>query len=137
MKLAAKCLILFLAVGARAHAAPEDFAGTFKGSEKTEVSHCSISSYNGTTTGDWMATHEVTGDRYSGKGSNAFGTFSMEGKVSGTRASGTVTGVNQWNQPWQGEFSASLDGSALNITWKGSVSGSGCKFISEIAAARG
>lgn len=137
MKLAANCMFMFLVVGAQAHAAPEDFAGTFKGSEKTEVTNCSVSSYNGTTTGDWTATHDVKGDTYTGKGKNASGVFSVDGKVSGTKASGTVTGVNQWNQSWHGEFTASLEGGALKITTKGSVSGSGCKFISEVTASKG
>ncbi len=34
-----------------AYAAPEDFIGTFKGTEKITLTNCGA--YNGTTTGSW------------------------------------------------------------------------------------
>lgn len=136
MRLTALLVLLPLVCVAPCHAAPEDFGGTFKGSETTEVRGCTISSYDGTTTGAWTVTQEVKGAAYTGKGSNATGEFTSEGKIAGDSASGTVTGVNKWNQQWQGEFTAKLEGNTLRITTKGSVGGSGCSFLSEVTASK-
>ncbi|HSD59449.1 MAG TPA: hypothetical protein VLC55_01165 [Burkholderiales bacterium] len=135
MKRPASLLFVFLAFSAQPLAAPEDFAGTFKGTDQNEVHSCSIAGYNGASTDPWTVTHEVSGAAYTGKGRNAHGEFTVEGKISGNTATGVYSGVNRLNVPWQGEFTATLEGDTLKFAGKGSVGGgSGCKFLSEVTA---
>jgi len=120
---------------ANAYAAPEDFIGTFKGTEKSTLTNCGA--YNGTTTGSWSVKHsDLKGTSFVGTGSNKDGDFEVVGEISDATASGTSKGVNKWHQAWSGEFSATLDGDKYTATTTGSVPATGCKFTSEVEASR-
>ena len=117
-----------------ASAAPEDFIGTFKGTDKTTVTNCA--NYNGTTTNIWSVKYsDVKGTALEGTGSNAYGDFTISITVTDLNATGTIKGVNKWHQYWIGETKGSLDGDKYTATITGTVS-TGCKFTSEIEATR-
>ena len=82
-----------------AYAAPEEFVGIFKGTEKTTVTNCGA--YNGVTTSSWSAKHsEIKGTTLQGTGSNDNGDFAITGEVTDNVVSGTIQGVNKWHQAW-------------------------------------
>ena len=117
-----------------AYAAPEDFIGTFKGTEKNTLANCGA--YNGITTGSWSVKHsDLKGNQFVGVGSNKDGDFTVTGVASDTAASGIVKGVNKYGLAWKAEFKATLEGNKYKSTTMGSVS-SGCKFTSEIEATK-
>lgn len=115
-----------------AYAAPEDFIGTFKGTEKSTLTNCGA--YNGTTTGSWSVKHaDLNDNQFVGAGSNKDGDFTVTGEASDTTASGIVKGINKYGLAWKAEFKATLAGNKYTSTTMGSVS-SGCKFTSEVEA---
>jgi len=139
MKIRATILLVLLAFPATALAATEDFSGTFQGTDTREVHGCLQAGYNGTSSDpSWVLTEEVKEGDVSGKGSNASGEFTVEGRVKGNTAKGVMTGVNKWNMHWQAEFSATVEGDTLKFQATGTVGGgSGCKFNSDVVAKRG
>ena len=117
-----------------AYAAPEDFIGTFKGTDKSMLTNCG--SYNGTGTSPWTVKYaSLKGNQFVGSGSNNDGDFSVTGEASDTTAFGVVKGVNKYGLAWKGEFKASLENNKYTSTTIGSVS-SGCKFTSEVEATK-
>lgn len=131
-------LVLLSAWPAQLLAAPEDFAGTFKGTDKNEVSGCYVAGYNGKSSDPWSVTMEFKDGEYKGKGTASSGDFMLEGKVKGQSVTGVYMGVNKANVHWNGEFTATLEGGTLKFLGKGSVGGgSGCKFNSEVTATKG
>ena len=111
--------------------------GTFKGTEKSTVTNCNYSQYNGTTSGSWEVTNTlIEGDRFKGQGKNVSGSFSAEGSVSGNKATGTTKGTNKWGQAWTGEFAGTIDGDTYTSSGKGNVPASGCDFVVEVKATR-
>lgn len=136
MKIPATLIVAILALPAQAISAPAEFAGTFKGTDKNEVHGCMMTNFNGVSTDpSWTLTHDVKENAVTGKGSNAFGEFTVEGTISGNTAKGVMMRVNKWNMPWNGEFSATVEGDTLKFLGSGSVGGgSGCKFNSEVTA---
>lgn len=117
-----------------AYAAPEDFIGTFKGTEKSTLSNCGA--YNGTTTGSWSVKHsDLKDNKFIGTGSNKDGDFTVTGEASDTTVSGIVKGVNKYGLAWKADFKATIEGNKYTSTTTGSVS-SGCKFTSEIEATK-
>ena len=116
------------------YAAPEDFIGTFKGTEKSTLTNCGA--YNGITTGSWSVKHsDLKDNQFVGAGSNKDGDFTVTGEASDTAASGIVKGVNKYGLAWKAEFKATLEGNKYKSITMGSVS-SGCKFTSEIEATK-
>jgi hypothetical protein len=116
------------------YAAPEDFIGTFKGSETSTLTNCG--GYNGTTTGSWLASHsDLKGNQFIGAGNNKDGEFTVTAEATDNTAIGTVKGVNKYGLAWKGEFKSTIEGSVYKSTTTGSVS-SGCKFTSEITATK-
>ena len=121
-------------VSTNAYAAPEDFKGKFKGTEKSTLTNCGA--YNGTTTGAWSAIHsDLKDNRFIGTGSNKDGDFTVTAEAADNKATGTVKGVNKYGLAWKGEFKSTIEGNKYNSTTTGSVS-SGCKFTSEIEATK-
>lgn len=121
-------------ISTNAYAAPEDFIGSFKGTEKTTLTNCGA--YNGTSTGAWFANHsDLKDNKYIGTGGNKDGDFTIAAEAADNTASGTVKGVNKYGLAWKGEFKAIIEGNKYKSTSSGSVS-SGCKFTSEIEAAK-
>ena len=117
-----------------AYAAPEDFIGTFKGTDKSTLTNCG--GYNGTGTSPWTVKYaNLKGNQFVGSGSNNDGDFSVTGEASDTTAFGVVKGVNKYGLAWKGEFKASLENNKYTSTTIGSVS-SGCKFTSEVEATK-
>ena len=121
-------------VSTNAYAAPEDFIGSFNGTEKSTLTNCGA--YNGTTTGAWSVKHsDLNDNKFIGSGSNKDGDFTVAAEAADNTASGAVKGVNKYGLAWKGEFKATIEGNKYNSTSTGSVS-SGCKFTSEIEAAK-
>lgn len=117
-----------------AYAAPEDFIGTFKGTEKTTLTNCDV--YNGTTTGLWLVNHsDLKDNEFVGAGSNKDGDFTVTGEASDTTAFGVVKGVNKYGLAWKAEFKATFESNKFTSTTMGSMS-SGCKFTSEVEATK-
>jgi len=135
MKYIISCIAGVIIVIANAYAAPEDFIGSFKGTEKSTLTNCGT--YDGTTTGSWSVIHsDLNGTSFAGKGSNKDGDFTATGEISGDTATGTTKGVNKWGQAWSGEFKATLDENIYKSTTTGSIPASGCKFVSEVEASQ-
>ncbi|MBC7697136.1 MAG: hypothetical protein H7Z70_02080 [Bacteroidia bacterium] len=117
-----------------AYAAPEDFIGTFKGTEKSTLTNCGA--YNGTSTGSWFVKHsDLKDNQFVGAGSNKDGDFTVTGEASDTTAFGVAKGVNKYGLAWKAEFKATLESNKFTSTTMGSVS-SGCKFTSEVEATK-
>lgn len=137
MKLCATMLSGLLLIATQALGAGEEFAGTFTGTDKNEVSGCYVAGYNGKSVDPWTVTLELRDGEYKGKGSASPGEFTLEGKIKGQSVTGVYMGVNKANVHWTGEFTATLEGDILKFVGKGSVGGgSGCKFNSEVTATR-
>lgn len=134
MKFISIILINIAFVSTSAYAAPVDFIGAFKGTEKSTLINCG--GYNGTTTGLWSANHsDLKNNKFIGTGSNNGGNFSIAADAVDNIASGTIKGVNKYGLAWKGEFKSTIDGDKYTSTATGNVS-SGCKFTSEIEATK-
>lgn len=121
-------------VSTNAYAAPENFIGAFKGTEKSTLTNCGA--YNGKTIGAWSANHsDLKENKFIGTGSNKDGDFTLTAETADNTATGTVKGVNIYGLAWKGEFKSIIEGNKYKSTTTGSVS-SGCRFTSEIEATK-
>ncbi len=117
-------------------AAPQDFAGTFNGTDKGLVTNCTNTSFNGSFNSVWTVTHEVKGNSYIGKGSNGDGSFTVEGEISDNTARQTIKGVNKWGKAWSGESNLVIEKGELKVSTQGSLPMLGCDFTSEVVAVK-
>ena len=117
-------------------AAPEDFSGTFSGTDKGLVTNCTNTSFNGSFNSLWTVTHEVKGNSYIGKGSNGDGSFAVEGEISDNTAKQKIKGVNKWGKAWSGESNLIIDNGKLVVSTQGSLPMLGCDFTSEVVAVK-
>ncbi|MBC7756315.1 MAG: hypothetical protein H7Z20_06690 [Bdellovibrio sp.] len=117
-------------------AAPEDFSGTFSGTDKGMVTNCTNTSFNGAFNSLWTVTHEVKGNTYTGKGSNGDGNFTVEGEISDNTAKQTIKGVNKWGKSWSGESNLVIEKGELKVNTQGSLPMLGCDFTSEVVAVK-
>lgn len=133
-----KAILLFLLsilLISKVYAAPEDFIGAFKGSEKITLTNCNA--YNGVSTSLWYVNNSnLTSSSFKGEGHNDSGDFTASGEISDKNANGTIKGTNKYGHYWTGNFNATLDGKEYTSFTSGVIATSGCKFNSEIQATK-
>lgn len=113
---------------------PEDFIGSFKGSEDVIVT-CSNAAWNKTETRGWTSVHkDLNGDSFKGLTRTGGGQYDVEGTINGNMATGTFKGKDGFGNPCTGEFTDMLNGDELTATINGKCPTVGCEFSGQVKA---
>ncbi len=115
---------------------PEDYLGTFKGSEGVVIT-CQNSAWNNSENRSWTTTNsDVSGGKLKGETRTGGGRYYGEGTISGNTVTGTFKGKDGHGNACNGTFTDTLDGDQLSATITGSCPSVNCEFKGEVTAKR-
>ena len=113
---------------------PEDFIGSFKGSEDVVIT-CSNAAWNKTENRSWTSTHkDLNGDSFRGLTRTGGGQYDVKGTINGNIATGTFKGKDGFGNPCNGEFTDTLNGDELTVISNGKCPTVGCEFSGQVKA---